>query len=335
MVSRSFAAAAAATLLAACAGCGASSGSSQVATGGNVTTTTATAVSFDSTRAFVQLQAQCALGPRPMGTPVHDQCRDYIVQQLTPNVDIAPILQSFPYTSPKTGASFTATNIIGRINPTAATQVMLAAHWDTRPVADQDPNPANWTKPILGADDGASEVAVLLELARVFHANKPTVGVEFMFFDGEDYAPIPQYDTEMYMGSKYFAAHPSDPVSGASLKPTYCILLDMIGDLNLDIYEEKNSLNAEPQLVQKVWGAAQTLGYGSSFIAQPKYEIDDDHLPLLQAGIPTVDCIDFDFEQYGSPSNHWHTLTDIPANCSAQSLQIVGNVMSKVVYDEK
>jgi len=318
-----------------CAGCGApsaSSGDPAAATdtpAGGIAPATAT---FDGTRAFTLLQAQCDFGPRPNGTDAHTKCLNWIVQQLTPNVDAAPSLQSFSYTSRKSGQTFTVTNIIGRINPSAKTQVLLAAHWDTRTYADQDPVLSNRSKPILGANDGASETAVLLELARVFHANRPSVGVEFVFFDAEDFAPVPGDYDEMYLGSKYFAQHLTDPKTGASLKPTYGILLDMIGDKQLDIFEETNSVAQAPAIVQKVWGAAAALGYGGVFVAQPKYTIEDDHLPLLNVGIPTVDCIDFDYDD--PQHQYWHTLQDTPDKCSAQSLGIVGSVISKVVYDQ-
>ena len=322
-----------------CAGCGAphasnSADPTQTARGGNAVQPAGGADTFDGARAFTQLQAQCDFGPRPMGTTAHDRCLAWIVQQLTPLVDAAPIQQSFPYKSPTTGQSFTVTNVIGRINPTAPKQILLAAHWDTRPFADMDTVPANQLKPILGADDGASGVAVLLELARIFHANRPTAGVEFVFFDGEDYAPHPKVETEMYLGAKYFANHLKGP-GGASLKPTYGILLDMIGDKDLNIYEEVNSLNKAPDIVRKVWGAAAALGDAANFIPQTKYTVEDDHLPLLQKGIPVIDCIDFDYETFADPARqYWHTLMDTPDKCSAQSLQIVGSVMSKVVYSE-
>ncbi len=305
-------------------------------TGAATTGTTTPVVTFDSSRAFGLLQSQCNFGPRPMGSATHQQMLQWLVQTLTPLVDAPPIQQSFPYTSPSSGQKFTVTNVIGRINPNAPTQILLAAHWDTRPFADQDTTPANRLKPILGADDGASETSVLLELARVFHSNRPSVGVEFAFFDAEDYAAAPGGEDEMYLGSKYFATHLKDPTTGASLRPTYGILLDMIGDKTLDVYEEQTSLAKAPAIVQKVWGAAASLGYGSSFIAQPKYTVEDDHLPLLQQGIPMIDCIDFDYENFNDLTHqYWHTLMDTPDHCSAQSLQIVGNVMSKVVFDER
>jgi Zn-dependent M28 family amino/carboxypeptidase len=168
---------------------------------------------------------------------------------------------------------------------------------------------------------------VLLELARIFHERKPEVGVLMVFFDGEDYGPT---GNDMYLGSKHFAADLRDSLSvnGKPVKIEYGILLDMVGDRNLGIYREGHSVDAAPEVVEKVWSAAKELGYQDRFRPQVKYTVDDDHVPLIKAGIKCIDVIDFD---YGP----WHTLDDTPQKCSAESLKAVGDVIARVVYEEK
>jgi len=271
---------------------------------------------FDGDRAFADLTAQCALGVRPPGSPGHTQCLELIRQRLAPNVDKV-VLQPFTYTDPDRHVTLHLTNIIGIINPNAAKKVMLFTHWDTRPTADMDLDHKD--KPIVGADDGASGTAAQLELARVFHAKRPAVGVILLFVDGEDWGPG---EEKMYLGARYFAAHPG------IYKPDYAILLDMIGKKDLTIYREGRSQDWQPELNAKVWKAAADLGYSANFPDSVKYTIGDDHVPFHEAGIPAIDLIDFDYA-------YWHTLGDTADKCSPQSLKAVGDVMAKVVGDEK
>jgi glutaminyl-peptide cyclotransferase len=273
---------------------------------------------FDMDRAFGYLKAQCDFGPRVPNTQAHDDCRDYIIKELTPNVDKVDT-QVFAYRDRKRGKRLMLTNIIGVINPTAAKKVMLFTHWDTRPTADQELDDVNKAKPIPGADDGASGTAVLLELARTFHDKHPDVGVILLFVDGEDWGPD---DDNMYIGAKFFATHPGD------YRPQYAILLDMIGDRNLQIHREHYSEEHQPEIDNKIWGAAKDLGYTTSFVNDTKYEITDDHQPMNDAGIPAVDLIDFDYP-------YWHTLADTPDKCSPVSLKTVGQVCARVIYQER
>ena len=271
---------------------------------------------FDGERAFSDLTAQCALGVRPPGSLGHAQCLELIRQRLAPNVDKV-VLQPFTYTDPARHVTLHLTNILGIINPNAAKKVMLFTHWDTRPTADMDLDHKN--QPIVGADDGASGTAAQLELARVFHAQRPKVGVILLFVDGEDWGPG---EEKMYLGARYFAAHPG------IYKPDYAILLDMIGKKDVTIFREGRSQEWQPELNAKVWKAAADLGYGANFPDSVKYTIGDDHVPFHEAGIPAIDLIDFDYA-------YWHTLGDTADKCSPQSLKAVGDVMAKVVGDEK
>ena len=194
---------------------------------------------FDGDRAFADLNAQCDLGPRPPGSAAHEKCRAYILKQLTPYVDKVDT-QAFTFHDPDRHVTLHLTNIIGVINPHGRKKVMLFTHWDTRPTADQDLDHKD--KPIIGADDGASGTAALLELARVFHAKRPTVGVVLLFVDGEDWGPG---EDKMYLGARHFAQHPG------AYKPDYAILLDMIGDKDLNIYREVNSQSLHPDSTTK------------------------------------------------------------------------------------
>ena len=273
--------------------------------------------SFDGSTAFAMLQAQCDFGVRPPGSAAHEKCKAYILSQLTPFADKVTT-QPFSYHDSDRHVTLHLTNIIGVINPNAKKKICLFTHWDTRPTADQDLDHKD--RPILGADDGASGTATLLELARVFHAQRPAVGVVLLFVDGEDWGPG---ENRMYLGSIYFAQHPGVD------KPDYAILLDMIGQKNLVVRREIGSQDEHPELNDKVWSAAQALGDSAEF-PQDGFQgpIGDDHVPFNAAGIPAIDLIDFDYP-------YWHTLQDTPDKCSPDSLKAIGDVMAKVVNDEK
>jgi glutaminyl-peptide cyclotransferase len=208
------------------------------------------------------------------------------------------------------------TNILGIINPAAKKKIMLFTHWDTRPTADNDLEHPAW--PIIGADDGASGTAVLLELARILHEKRPNVCVELLFVDGEDWGPK---DDKMYLGARHFAADPGP------YRPDFAILLDMIGQKNLTIHRELTSQGLHPELNDMVWDAAAALGYSAEFANDVRWQITDDHDAFNDAGIPAIDLIDFDYP-------YWHTMQDTADKCSPQSLKIVGDVMAKVIYDQ-
>jgi Zn-dependent M28 family amino/carboxypeptidase len=182
-------------------------------------------------------------------------------------------------------------------------QIILGAHYDTRMFADNDPDPSKQLEPVPGANDGASGVAVLLELARVLPADSAPVWL--VFFDAEDNGRIEGWD--WILGSQAF-------VEGLEFQPEAAVIVDMIGDADQNIYIERNS---DPALVQEIWNIAAELGYEQSFIPRPKYSMLDDHTPFLQAGIPAVDIIDFDYP-------YWHTSEDTVDKVSAESLEVVG-----------
>lgn len=296
----------------------ASSGASTDQSAGNTVAAPIVHPTFNGKEAFGFLTYQCSLGPRVPNTDAHDAAKAWIANQLTPYVDSPVVMKDFIFHDPDRRKRLELTNIIGVINPNATKKVLLFTHWDTRPTADEDLNPDNRSTPIPGADDGASGTAVLLELARTFHAKKPDVGVILLFVDGEDWGPG---DDKMYLGARNFAQDPGQ------YRPNYAILLDMIGDKNLQIHREVTSEQLQPEIDNKVWTAARDLGYSAQFPNDTKYQIGDDHDSFNAAGIPAIDLIDFDYP-------YWHTLQDTPDKCSAHSLQIVGEVVARVVYLE-
>jgi len=271
---------------------------------------------FDASRAFADLKRQVAFGPRIPGTKGHAACRDWIVAELGKSFPGAVVRQDVAVTV--RGVRLPMTNIGARINPEAKTQVLLCAHWDTRPTADQEIDPGRKRRPIDGANDGASGVAVLIELARNFAAKRPDVGVQFVFFDGEDYGPGLE---TMFLGAAAYARKPLFP------KPKFGILIDMIGDKDLGIYREVNSEAVAADVNTLVFSTAKELGV-SAFVDEMRHEILDDHLPLHRIGWKVIDLIDFD---YGP----WHTLDDTVDKCSPEALKAVGDVLAKVVYDLK
>jgi glutaminyl-peptide cyclotransferase len=197
-------------------------------------------------------------------------------------------------------------NVIAK-KGTGSRWVIFGAHYDSRLVADQDPNPELRIQPVPGANDGASGVAVLVELARIIPDDLNTE-VWMVFFDAEDNGGIPGWD--WLLGSRYF-------VNQLACCPDAVIVVDMIGDVNLNIFKEKNS---DQSLTNEIWSKANELGYASVFIPQAKYAILDDHTPFLEVGIPAIDIIDFDYP-------YWHTTQDIPERVSAKSMQVVGETL--------
>ena len=271
--------------------------------------------SFDGERAYEALKAQCAFGPRVPGTEAHRKCRGYLVTELNKYADRV-ITQDFEF------QRLPMSNVVGFFNEGAKRQVLLGAHWDSRPTADEEIVPEKRRMPVMGANDGASGVAVLLELARLFKARKPDVGVVIVFFDGEDYGNF-QRDWGVFLGSRRFAKRMKSLCS-----PTYGILLDMVGDRDLNIYREVISERRARKFNDQVFSVARELGYGKHLIDRLGYTVIDDHVAINDAGVPCINLIDFDYP-------YWHTIEDTPDRCSAQSLKIVGETVAEVVYREK
>ncbi len=285
-----------------------------------------TKTGFDGQAAYNYAGIQVSFGPRVPGSPGWQKAGDWIVAQMRTRADTV-IEQRWMHTLAN-GDSIPMRNILARFRPTATDRVLYVTHWDTRPVADQDPNPANRTKPILGANDGASGVGMFVALGDLLKKTPPNVGVDLLFVDGEDYGTFGPPDVDVLIGSTYFASHLPSP----GYQPIFGVLFDMIGDKDLDIYQEQNSVARAPEVVSRVWNTAADLGYSRYFIPEAKYAVTDDHIPLLQAGLRVIDVIDIDYE---SPSeNYHHTLADTMDKISAKSLGIVGDVAAALVTNQ-
>lgn len=265
---------------------------------------------FDGRQAYRYLLTQTAMGPRNPGSKGHTACRAYLIEELSRLADTL-IVQDFEAEN----LPGTLTNLIARFNPQVENRMILCAHWDTRPWADLDPDPANRTTPIPGANDGASGVAVLLELARVFSSRTPQKGVDIALFDGEDSGEQGRPET-FCLGSAYYAKHMLRP------RAAYGVLVDMVGDADLDIYVEENSMAHARHVVELIWNCAKG---NTSFHGHLKHSVYDDHMNLIGAGVPCAVIIDFDYP-------YWHTLEDTHDKCSSRSLKAVGDVLLRIVY---
>ncbi len=280
------------------------------------------AAQFDADRSFSYLKEQVSFGTREPGSKGHQVCLDFLNTELRQLADSVR-LQSFEFQDMRNQKHFMLTNVIASFNLQAQKRIFFAAHWDTRPRADYDIK-KNRNKPIPGANDGASGVAVLLEMARQLKEAAPGIGVDLIFFDGEDYGEEGHLE-DYFLGSRYFAEHAS------GYHPEYGVLLDMIGDANLNIPKEGFSNQYLPQIVEKVWNTARDLGY-TEFEDHVGLQISDDHLVLIEHGIPCIDVIDFEYPDRSH--RYWHTLKDTPDKCSRQSLEVVGRVMMELIYSE-
>ena len=280
---------------------------------------------FDKDHAFSYLVAQCDFGPRNPGSDGYYACLDYLITELDQSANEI-ILQDFSYQERRYNKQYNLENIIARFNPDSEFQTIISAHWDTRPWADQEDLRQDRDQPIIGANDGASGVAILLELAKIMGENPPPIGVNLVFFDGEDLG-VPGENETYCQGSRFFAKNLPIP------RPDEAINLDMVGDKQLVLPIERYSLEYHPKLVRHLWDRAKDMGL-DAFIGRVDYAIYDDHIPLNEiAGIPSIDIIDFKYPN--SYANFWHTLNDIPENCSEESLGQVGALMVDYIYNRE
>lgn len=271
---------------------------------------------FDGAKAFQYLMDQCRLGPRNPGSEGHERTKKYLLDKMSQYTNFTKA-QEFVYTDTSQKTKLELTNIIASFYPDKRQRILLCAHWDTRPFADKDPDSSLRENPILGANDGASGVAVLLEIARIISQKKPKWGVDMILFDGEDYGPEGELE-KFCLGSKYFAKNKSD------YKPEFSILLDMVGDKDLNIYKEGYSTKYVKGVVDLVWGVAHKLKI-DCFNDSAQYFIYDDHIPLLEVGIFCIDLIDYDYP-------YWHTTQDTPDKCGPESLQKIGELLLEILY---
>ena len=295
---------------------------------------------FSADSAYSFCEQQCLFGPRTMNSDAHDRCADWIMATfrsfgMTVEAQQAD-LKGYD------GTVLHSNNIIASYKPEKSDRILLCAHWDSRPWADNDPDESNWHKPVMAANDGASGVAVMLEVARLLSQNELTtdLGVDFLCFDAEDWG-TPQWAESKLgdnsdtwaLGAQYWAAHPHRD----GYKARFGILLDMVGGRGAHFYQELYSKHYAPSIVNRVWKAAETAGYGSFFPRLEGGAITDDHVPVNQvAGIPCIDIIpyypDCEASSFGPT---WHTVLDDMNHIDRSTLRAVGQTMLQVIYTEK
>ncbi len=252
-------------------------------------------------------------------SPAHEKAEQYLFDQLKATTDLCR-LQKFTYYDTLTSQTLYLANIIASYNSSNGRRIMLCAHWDSRPRSDQDPDSALARLPVLGANDGASGAAVMLEMGRLFQKNPPPIGVDIVLFDGEDYG-LKGADNGWFLGSIYFSRNLG------SYRPRLAILVDMVGDKDLRIYRESISQQYAAELNNYIWDIARGIG-SQAFVDSVKHSVTDDHIALLSAGIKAIDIIDFDYPW-------WHTHLDTPDKCSPRSLAEVGKVLIAAIYNKQ
>lgn len=285
---------------------------------------------FNADSAYRFTAEQCSFGPRTMNSLAHDKCERWIIGKFksyglevkTQKADLDGI----------DGEKLHSTNIIASYNPKATTRILVCAHWDSRPWADNDPDSTKHNQPVMAANDGASGVGVMIELARVISTDSSLnkdLGVDFVCFDAEDSGKDGD-DASWALGAQYFASHQPE-----GLAPSFGILLDMVGGEGAQFYQEQMSIHYAPDIVAKVWNAAASAGYSAYFPTSQGGAVTDDHIPLNKAGIPTIDIIPF---YRDLPDNSfgptWHTTYDTMEHIDKNTLKAVGQTVVQVLYTE-
>ena len=297
--------------------------------------------SFNADSAYAFTKAQCDFGPRDMNSRGHDLCGEWIVSKFKEYG--CKVTTQTATLAGYDGTKLRSRNIMASINPEATTRILLCAHWDSRPWADNDPDSANWRKPILAANDAASGVAVMLELARIIRKSKDEkafskqLGIDFVCFDAEDWgtpqwADVADNADSWALGAQYWSKNLPQ-----GYEARYGILLDMVGGVGAKFYREGMSMQYAPEIVKKVWRAAREVGFGSYFPKEDGGVITDDHVPVNQfAKIPTIDIIPYYADcQQSSFGPTWHTLADNMENIDKNTLKAVGQTLVQVIYKEK
>lgn len=265
---------------------------------------------FDGEQALRWVEHQVAAGPRVPNTAAHRAIGDWLVEELRARADSVEV-QAFLHVT-RQGDTLQLRNIIARFRPSDPDRILYVSHWDSRPTADNDPDPAKHRLPTPGANDGGSSTAMLLGVADVLKRRPPAFGVDLLFTDGEDWGDFSGPDA--LIGARYFAHN-----LPAGYRPLFAVVWDMIGDRDQVFPQEGYSVERAPEVVERVWGAAAEIGLGRNFPQRPGTYVIDDHVPLLEAGIRAIDVIDL---EYGP----WHTTADTPDQVSARSLANAGRL---------
>lgn len=288
---------------------------------------------FCADSAYAYTEAQCQFGPRVMNSEAHDSCGEYIARKFEEFGCV--VYNQYADSRLYDGTPVKMRNIIASFNSDAPARIIISGHWDSRPWADNDPDESKHDTPIDGANDGASSVGVMLELARQLQLDADSahlnVGVEFICWDAED-AGVSGMENEntWCLGSQYWSG--KRHVDGYTAR--YGINLDMVGGAKTVFAREQYSLSYAPSVVDKVWGAAQRIGYDKYFLYSDGGAITDDHLQVNRGGIPCIDVIGMD-PQSGSFPATWHTVRDNMSNISKETLKAVGQTMLEVIYTEQ
>lgn len=306
------------------AACGSGQSAEQSAAEADTATVTAV-VDFNADSAFAFVQRQCQFGPRVPLTPAHRQCGEWIEAQLK-RFCYKVVAQPAPVTT-FDGKQLDATNYIGIINPEASKRVLLVAHWDCRPWADADPDEAKQREPVMGANDGASGVGVLLEMARIMREKAPSIGVDILLVDAEDWGTS-DMEESWALGTQYWVSHPHVP----GYSPMFGILLDMVGAADAQFYHEAFSLQSAPDVVQQLWTVAANSGYSNHFKSMGFGAATDDHVFISRGGIPCIDVIDMRPNSNGGFYPHWHTTADTIDKISPATLKAVGQSLANFIY---
>ena len=291
---------------------------------------------FSGDSALAYAGAQVAFGPRVPGSAAHRQAGDWIVAQMRQRADSVEV-QEWTHVT-QAGQRLPMRNILARFAPERTNRVLYITHWDSRPTADSDRNLGARQRPVPGANDGASGVGLFVALADALRKTPPTVGVDLLFVDGEDWGAFEDItDTtknkDVLIGSQYFVR-----TMPAGYAPMFGVVWDMIGDASLQLLQEGHSITGAPEVVSRVWGVAKELGYQRFFQSEAMSPITDDHVPFIRKGLRVIDVIDIDYCLDGSTGcggdptrNLHHTQGDTMDRISAKSLQVVGDVALTLV----
>jgi len=285
---------------------------------------------FDKDKAYSFVRKQTQFGPRVPNSAAHEACKEWMVN-LFKSQGAVVIEQTFE-TNAYDKQKLNGTNIIASYHPEAKHRIMIASHWDSRPMCDQDPDTSYIRQAVLGADDGASGVGIILEMSRLLQQNElKDLGVDFILFDCEDYGDA-QGEVETWcLGSQYWSRNKHT----ANYKADYGILLDMVGAANPNYYQEEYSLQFAPKVIDKIWKLAHDEGYGQNFIAKKRPGLVDDHLFVnMIAKIPMIDIINCPPGSQTGFVNHWHTHKDDMNAIDPLSLELLGKILIKLIYLE-
>lgn len=282
-------------------------------------------IAFNADSAYQYIREQCDFGPRVPETPAHIQCGAYLQSRLRSLCDTVYTqnanLKTFD------GKTLHASNFIGVFNPDAQQRLLLVAHWDCRPWADNDPDPSKRKEPVMGANDGASGVGVLLEIARQLQQKKAAVGIDILLVDAEDWGSEGN-DESWALGTQYWVKNPH----AAGYRPMYGILLDMVGAKGAQFQQEGFSRQSAQALVDELWNTGHAAGFGNYFKATTGGYVTDDHVSLIKAGIQCIDIIDMRHDTESGFFERWHTTHDTMENIDKATLKAVGQTLINFIY---